>query len=196
MNDDDCVGVRNWEVGLCDCFRHCVPNCCMVTFCPCVSLAQIASRLGVLSYSVTLFVYFVAVCTLCTMSGLVSYKAYYVYHDDNHWHYDTVSDGWEYDRRVQVGTEYTVYRIVWVAVEVSIFAFVWHLRTTTRERFNIPGICFGDCLTTFFCMCCAMAQVATHIKSYKPGSCDFGPPDTLPAYPSQQPGGVSSYSRR
>nr|KAE8933315.1 hypothetical protein PF009_g16668 [Phytophthora fragariae] len=25
-------------------------------------------------------------------------------------------------------------------------------------------------------------QIATHIKSYKPGSCAFGPQDTLPAY--------------
>ncbi|KAJ0411838.1 hypothetical protein ATCC90586_002991 [Pythium insidiosum] len=60
--------------------------------------------------------------------------------------------------------------------------FVWRVRAKIRDRFQIPGSCMGDCFTSMCCTCCALAQMATHVKSYKPGSCDFGPPDTLPAY--------------
>lgn len=48
-----------------------------------------------------------------------------------------------------------------------------------HERFRIRGSSFGDCEVATCCSCCALAQVATHIKSYKPGSYSFGPPDTL-----------------
>jgi hypothetical protein len=27
-----------------------------------------------------------------------------------------------------------------------------------------------------------VAQMATHVKSYKPGNCSFGSPDTLPGF--------------
>ncbi|KAH7464740.1 Protein PLANT CADMIUM RESISTANCE 2 [Phytophthora ramorum] len=61
--------------------------------------------------------------------------------------------------------------------------FVMHLRMQTRERFQIPGDTLHDFFASFCCSCCALAQMATHIKSYTPGSCDFGPvADTLPAY--------------
>lgn len=61
--------------------------------------------------------------------------------------------------------------------------FVWQLRSKTRERFDIPGSSCGDCCVATWCNCCALAQVATHVKSYKPGGCDLGPIDTLPGYP-------------
>ncbi|EGZ07574.1 hypothetical protein PHYSODRAFT_253648 [Phytophthora sojae] len=63
----------------------------------------------------------------------------------------------------------------------GIVGAIWlcQARTQTRERFQIPGSCCGDCMVSF---CCAMAQLATHIKSYKPGDCSFGPQDTLAAY--------------
>ncbi|CAH0477630.1 unnamed protein product [Peronospora belbahrii] len=45
------IKIGEWETSLCfGCFKHCVPNCCMVTFCPCVTQAQISSRLGMASY--------------------------------------------------------------------------------------------------------------------------------------------------
>jgi Cys-rich protein (TIGR01571 family) len=58
----------------------------------------------------------------------------------------------------------------------------WTLRLRVRTLFNIPGSCFGDCLASCCCSCCAVAQMATHVKSYKKGSCNFGPVDTLPAF--------------
>ncbi|GLE00826.1 hypothetical protein PINS_up009623 [Pythium insidiosum] len=62
------------------------------------------------------------------------------------------------------------------------FILVWQLRTKVRERFMIPGSCCDDYCCVWWCPCCVIAQLATHVKSYKPGSCDFGPPDTLPPY--------------
>lgn len=64
----------------------------------------------------------------------------------------------------------------------ALFLWIWHVRAVTRERFRIPGDCCTDCCVAFWCSSCALAQVATHVKGYKPGSCSFGPPDTLPAY--------------
>ncbi|KAL4101906.1 hypothetical protein PRIC1_005654 [Phytophthora ramorum] len=129
------IKTGSWETTLwCGCFKHCVPNCCMVTFCPCVTHAQISARLDMAPYW----------CCLVTLFILVLLTG---------------------------GT-----------VHVILFVWIWKARALTRERFNIRGGCCRDCCASLFCPCCTLAQIATHIKSYKPGSCDFGPPDTLPPY--------------
>ncbi|DBA02730.1 TPA: hypothetical protein N0F65_010658 [Lagenidium giganteum] len=110
-----------------------VPNCCMATCLPCVSMAQISSRMGIATYSQALM-FFVSLLST----------------------------------------------IAWIATLVSAIA-IWYVRFKIRQRFDIPGNCLCDCCATFLCSCCVIAQMATHIKSYKPGTCDFGPVDTLPA---------------
>lgn len=70
-----------------------------------------------------------------------------------------------------------------LAVSQSLFRLVvWQARTKVRERFQIPGSCLGDCCASCVFSCCAIAQLATHVKSYTPGSCSFGGPDVLPAF--------------
>ncbi len=69
-----------------------------------------------------------------------------------------------------------------MAVSLLVFLAFWQLRTKVREKFQLPGSPLEDLCVLCFCSCCALAQMATHVKSYKPGSCDFGPPDELPAY--------------
>ncbi|CAI5711910.1 unnamed protein product [Peronospora destructor] len=129
------IKIGGWETNLCGgCFKHCVPNCCMVTFCPCVTHAQISSRLGMAPYW----------CALATLLILIM---------------------------LTCGT-----------VHLILFIWIWKARSLTRERFHIPGGRCRDCCASLFCPCCTLAQIATHIKSYQPGSCDFGPPDTLPPY--------------
>ncbi|KAG2865139.1 hypothetical protein PC113_g3948 [Phytophthora cactorum] len=49
FSDDTPLMTGSWLVGLCGCCTDLIPNCCMVTFCPCISLAQISKRLGVTS---------------------------------------------------------------------------------------------------------------------------------------------------
>jgi Cys-rich protein (TIGR01571 family) len=135
--DGSDITVGKWDVGFCGCFTHCVPNCLMITFCPCVSLSQVLARLDLMSYGVAL-----AVTIL--LGVFVAFTG---------------------------GIGHIVF-VIWI----------WLARSKTRERFQIPGSCCGDYLAACCCGCCSLAQIATHIKSYKPGSCGFGAPDTLPAY--------------
>ncbi|DAZ98832.1 TPA: hypothetical protein N0F65_000988 [Lagenidium giganteum] len=60
--------------------------------------------------------------------------------------------------------------------------FTVQLRGRVRQRFEIPGSQCEDLLLSWCCGCCVMAQMATHVKSYQPGNCNFGPVDSLPPY--------------
>ncbi|KAE9332106.1 hypothetical protein PF008_g15102 [Phytophthora fragariae] len=131
------ITVGKWEVGFCGCFTDMVPNCLMVTFCPCVSLAQVLSRLGMMNFT-TALILTLLLGVLAAFTG---------------------------------GLGYIVFAI-----------WIWSARSKTRERFQIPGGSCDDYCAACCCGCCALAQIATHIKSYQPGSCGFGPQDMLPAY--------------
>ncbi|KAG1707856.1 hypothetical protein DVH05_024507 [Phytophthora capsici] len=132
--DPSGILLGKWEVNFCGCCTHCVPNCLMAAFCPCISVAQISARLGVTTYT-------------CALFGLV-----------------------------------LLFSFTCGLAHVSLFVWIWQLRQLTRERFKIPGDCCEDYCAAFWCPCCTLAQISTHIKSYRPGDCDFGPQDTLPAY--------------
>lgn len=159
----------------------------MVTFCPCFSLAQISDRLGVMSYGATLAIYFVIEVALWAFYALASHQ---FFNDYDHWRNRVNNNGDFYDgyyhyggsTTFKLGSSTSHYSWISGGVNLLVFVFVWHLRNKTRVQFNIPGSCCCDCCAAFWCSCCSMAQIATHIKSYKPGSCDFGPRDTLPAY--------------
>ncbi|KAG6619549.1 PLAC8 family protein [Phytophthora cinnamomi] len=131
------IKVGKWDAPFCGCFTHMVPNCLMVIFCPCFSLSQVLSRLGMMSFGAALAItIMLGVLVACTG-----------------------------------GLGHIVFAL-----------WIWTARLKTRERFQIPGSCCEDYLAACCCGCCTLAQIATHIKSYKPGSCAFGPQDTLPAY--------------
>ncbi|EEY54307.1 PLAC8 family protein [Phytophthora infestans T30-4] len=143
------VMVGAWSVDFWGCCDILIPNCCMVTFCPCVSLAQISARLGVAPYRRVLVI-FLLLTLAEVIAGLNPVQSWTI----------------------------TIVRAIF-------FAYIWHLRQTTRRLFQIPGGPCGDCWSSFCCSCCTMAQIATHIKSYKPGDCSFGPLDVLPPYTGQ-----------
>ncbi|KAG6619559.1 PLAC8 family protein [Phytophthora cinnamomi] len=174
------VMVGAWSADFWGCFDSMFPNCCMVTFCPCVSLAQISERLGVAPYRRTLVVFLLLVAAEIA-AGLYPSKS-------------SSSSSSEWNSSTSTSRRYSNHSSdsnpiqSWVIVIVrGIFiAYVWHLRQTTRRVFRIPGGACGDCWSSFCCSCCAMAQIATHIKSYKPGDCSFGPPDVLPPYTRAQ----------
>jgi len=119
-----------WDAEFCGCFTHCVPNCCMVSFCPCISMAQISARVNSSSFCCSVLWHCLGVC-----SGAVFFSC-----------------------------------------------CVCNLRGQVRAKYQIPGGCCGDCLAACCCPCCTVAQMATHVKSYKPGNCSFGAPDTLPGF--------------
>lgn len=164
------IEIGAWATGLFSCFDSCVPNFFMAFACPCVSLAQIYARVGLWSYS----------------SALAYFACYYVV-------------GWlGYASFVfsPQTTTYNNYDDVYVTSSmvpevVSIFMMVGHLafllavraaREKVREYYDIPGTYWDDCFTSCCCSCCAIAQLATHAKSYTPGSCSFRGPDELPPF--------------
>lgn len=146
---DGVITTGKWETSLFSCFDHCVPNCCMVTFCPCVSAAQIASRIG-FSFWTVLGIFAAAICVEYLFWGLAG--------------------------------AVPALSSISTVVAICVFIAFWQLRTKVRAKYEIPGSPIEDCLISWCCSCCSLAQMATHVKSYKKGSCDFGPPNELCAY--------------
>lgn len=136
--NDAGITTGKWEIGFCGCFKDVVPNCCMVSFCPCVTFAQITVRLGTGSgnYCATILI-FTGLSVLSCFAGI----------------------GY-----------------------LLLALWIMQTRGKIRERFHINGGTCDDYCAACCCPCCTLAQMATHVKSYKPGSCEFGAPDTLPAY--------------
>ncbi|KAJ8542615.1 hypothetical protein ON010_g12198 [Phytophthora cinnamomi] len=173
LESEDGLTRGQWQVGLWDCFTDLMPNCFMVTCCACVSMAQIAHRLGVATYSKALIVCLVVVLSEFVISGIASaaasssttVKASYS-NDGTAVTYSTSNGS---------GAAVLVFRAIMILVRVVFALFVMHLRKTTRQRFQIPGNPRNDFIASLCCSCCVLAQMATHIKSYTPGSCDFGP---------------------
>jgi len=171
------IKVGEWGAGLCDCFNSLVPNCLCVTFCACVPLAQISHRLGLAQFQTALIAFGVLVgiqYIMQTLSRNIGVSSSYTYYTDS------------FGRSVwSLDYDYTLYYIISLVnfiVMVVLVAAVMHMRRVTRERFQIGGSTVEDCLYSFFCSCCTIAQIATHIKSYTPGQCDISCPEVLPAY--------------
>ncbi|TMW62060.1 hypothetical protein Poli38472_009553 [Pythium oligandrum] len=194
MNGGDNYGVTmgTWEVGFFGCFNDCIPNCCMVWCLPCVSLAQISARLGVYKYGTVLATTFLVYAVIIgiplaiNISNQQTMKANNerLMNDEDYWADIINNDGQRSaPASTSINSTYVeVFELVSAVFGVMYCIFVWKLRSHTRARFEIPGNPCVDCLASCCCSCCAIAQMATHSKSYKPGSCEFGPPDTLPAF--------------
>ncbi|TMW62062.1 hypothetical protein Poli38472_009555 [Pythium oligandrum] len=163
------VTLGAWEVGLCGCSTHIVPNCLMVWCLPCVPMAQISARLGLYRFAYVLVLSLLVYVAFAAM-GAISLIVVAV----------DAQDG--ILKKKEAEPVDTVLRVITLVTGVIYFIFLFHLRGQVRERYEIPGSCIKDFCVTWWCSCCSVAQMATHVKSYKPGSCEFGPPDTLPAY--------------
>lgn len=171
--DDSGITTGKWDVNLFDCFSFLVPNCLMVSFCPCVALAQIGHRLNVAPFPVILLiaVFVIGVEFVIILLTITAQITHWIDDETHHSYRD------HYRHPDQI-----IYRATLIILEVNFCVFIWHLRRRTRDRFRIPGSHCEDCVESFFCSCCATAQMATHIKSYQTGTYGFGIPGTLPAY--------------
>ncbi|TYZ64040.1 hypothetical protein PybrP1_011898 [[Pythium] brassicae (nom. inval.)] len=184
---DDDIKTGEWQLGLFSCFEHIVPNCCMVTWCPCVSLAQVSTRLGVASYSIVL-VALLVVYTAFDVLNVLYIVAVMEQGEGGTLSVMTIrttsnDSGTTVEATVDVPAIALPARIVSFIYGFAFIGLTIFLRHTTRARYQIPGNIFFDTLASCFCNCCAIAQIASHVKSYKKGSCGFGPVATLPAYP-------------
>lgn len=178
----DGIRVGKWDSQLFGCFTHLVPNCMMTYFCPCVSLAQITARIGVSSYRAALLV-FVTLIGVDRVMRSLKWVEEFKHGGMNGDMGDLYDSDWWFSSNDDFGTAHLAYGIVASFANLIAFLLILSLRTKIRQRFEIPGHWCEDVWTLLCCSCCAIAQMATHVKSYKPGSCSFGPPDILPAYP-------------
>ncbi|OQS07817.1 hypothetical protein THRCLA_20053 [Thraustotheca clavata] len=67
----------------------------------------------------------------------------------------------------------------WVGAILA-FIFMFYFRYKLRRQLNINGAIYQDCLISFFCCCCSLAQMASHTHSYSKGVCSFEPRETIP----------------
>ncbi|OQS00683.1 PLAC8 family protein [Achlya hypogyna] len=142
-----------WKAGIFGCWNSCVPNAGMSFFCPCVSLAQSVSRLGLHSYKWTLGVFAILYALACFPIFLPVY--------------------WERYSRWENGC---------LIVSCFVVLFLTVLRGRVRIMLRIPGNVVEDCCCSLFCHSCTLAQIATQVDAYDLNKCNFGPKDTLLAY--------------
>uniref|UniRef100_A0AAV1UWB8 Uncharacterized protein n=1 Tax=Peronospora matthiolae TaxID=2874970 RepID=A0AAV1UWB8_9STRA len=173
----DGVPTGAWAAGLFDCFDSLTPNCFMVTFCPCVALAQLTTRLGIAPYRVVL-----SLMVFVTLVELAVFTLIWTSTGDE----DKKYRGFFYDSSEDSNKVVNVtFVVITLIVQLLLSVFIWYLRVKTRTRFELPGSVFTDWLSTWFCPCCTVAQLRTHVRCYQPGSCDFRAPDVLQAYPGK-----------
>lgn len=150
-----------------------MPNCFMVTLCPCVALAQLSTRLGVASYRLVL-----GLLLLVTALEITSFALVWTMSDDD----DDSSDGsyyfygWEHSGHSGNAVANGTFAVLTLLVQMLLFVYIWQLRVKTRTRFQLPGNAATDCLSSWFCSCCTVAQLRTHLRCYQPGDCSFGAP--------------------
>ncbi|CAI5738198.1 unnamed protein product [Peronospora destructor] len=173
----DGIPTGAWVSGLFDCFDNLMPNCFMVTFCPCVAIAQLSTRLGVASYRVVLSLLLFVMAIELTVFGFIWTTADTYDHEHDHDGTDSSDD---------VGKVInSTFVLITLIIQMLLFVYIWQLRSRTRRLFQLPGNAVTDCLSSWFCSCCTVAQLRTHVRCYQPGRCTFRAPDVLQAYPGK-----------
>jgi len=155
------IQTGRWSNGLCDCCNVIVPNCLMSCCCPCVALAQVYARIGITSYKVALGRVVLVGIPIVILRFIRS-----------------SSDGSD-----DSGALDTVIFLMILLLEVIFSLLVCYARIRVRHRFFIDGNWCMDYCISAWCTCCAIAQMANHSRSYRPGDCSFGGPAVLPPYP-------------
>ena len=140
---------------------------CLSFCCPCVSAANIVKRLGMYSYRKVFWGILIAYSILIFLSM------------------EELFTEEERGRRKE-SYRFPLWELVGWILSLSVTFFVWKLRMRIRAMFKIPGNAACDFVTVLFCQCCVLAQMASHVKSYTPGSCDCRAPETLPGYNGEE----------
>ncbi|KAG1685341.1 hypothetical protein DVH05_008446 [Phytophthora capsici] len=169
---------KSWDVPFFGCLSNIMPNCCMSTICPCVSIAQIQARLGnsysnaLLSYSSVIFG--LVACTILFISHSVTTDVVRSPDDSQ-------------PGQVRSSTGRQVIFLCGALFFALFYAFsVGLVRMKVRRQYEIDGNCGQDFLAAMCCSPCTVAQMASQTQSYTPGVVNFQNPcaDTLPGYPT------------
>ncbi|KAF0700377.1 Aste57867_9082 [Aphanomyces stellatus] len=146
----------------------------MAFACPCVSVAQISSRLGV-------FGGYTRVLPLACLAILGSFASAFV-----NCRTQSIFDDAKLASREAAGRMHVdiVVPVLAIACSVSFVVFVTRLRALVRTRLSLPGTACGDFLCACCLPCCAIAHMSAVVSPNR--ACGFGPWDTttdiLPAY--------------
>ncbi|KAG7385779.1 hypothetical protein PHYBOEH_008892 [Phytophthora boehmeriae] len=182
VNDVDCG--TGWGVPFFGCFSSLVPNCCMSTLCPCVSIAQIQARLGE-PFQKSLINFG------ATIAGVVICVVLFISHTLTK---DEAQAPFRHGQPRTVARSITERQVLFLCGALFFYLFyaasVTLVRMRVRKQYEIDGHCGQDCVASVFCAPCTVAQMATQAQSYTPGNCSFQPlyganSDTLPGYSSQ-----------
>ncbi|RHY68500.1 hypothetical protein DYB30_012803 [Aphanomyces astaci] len=160
-------GPQFWKAGVFECFQNIFPNALMAWLCPCVSLAQITSRLGVYGGYKTVLL---GVATIVVLENLLNGV------DD--WRMEHPKLDEDDGRGRRVGG----YGVLSLLLCMALVCFVTAVRTKVRSFHRIQGSEWEDFACSLCCMSCTIAQMSTQVESYTPGVCAFGPRDTLQGY--------------
>ncbi|EQC30428.1 hypothetical protein SDRG_12002 [Saprolegnia diclina VS20] len=155
-----------WATGIFGCFANMVPNCCMVFFCPCVSLAQTVHRIGLASYTRALLLFGVLILLANVLPTA----------------FPDVETCRLVDGRNECELQSASGSILLAVFYLVLAVLIAHVRAKVRALFNIAGSFFNDCVCALCCGFCTIAQMATQTNSYTPNACNFGPKDTLAGY--------------
>ncbi|GLE00832.1 hypothetical protein PINS_up009629 [Pythium insidiosum] len=171
--DENGIRIGRWEMEPCG--DHCVPNVLVALLLPCVSVAQISHRMGG-SYTAML-VFSGVLYIACNLAWSQSFEERELVIYSDGFRREVIEERMPWTARRSLCTALsTIMGFIWVMMILT-------LRNGVRDRFQIPGSCCGDFCCAIWCGCCALTQMATHVKSYRPGSCDLGPAvDQLPGY--------------
>ncbi|RLN45281.1 hypothetical protein BBJ29_006653 [Phytophthora kernoviae] len=146
---DEDVGIvsGHWESSLFSCFDHCVPNAFMATFCPCVSLAQIAGRLGMVPYSTALlFLLLIGSIELAMVTFTVQQfvQVAILGHTETAYYYHA-------HRIVEPRPAINpMFVTIVLLTHATACASLWMLRQRIRSQFKISGSIVSDCMAVTF----------------------------------------------
>lgn len=163
------IPVGRWKDGLCDCCRFgcCHPACCNAFWCPLILLGQVMTRLkltwlaseGTAAQASKTF----RIMMIITVTYIVLSQAYAA----------VLNATASTDAYGHPSTAYVVTYYVGEALRLTYFVFlvclVIRTRRHIRQKYRIPeGDCGGcdDCCSSFWCACCAVAQMARHTADY------------------------------
>lgn len=182
-----------WDASLLGCFASCVPNCCIVTWCPCVSLAHIETRMGE-SFEMALLGFGALfaglyICIGCTMSALADKATDDDVESSANDSGDDAADGTKYYSPPHHTVSVTAALLTTSVLLLLITFLVARLRRRVRSQFELSGSLAQDLAVTLACGPCVIAQMATQLHTYTPGMCSLDQPhvddDVLAAYPRQ-----------
>ncbi|KAF1781797.1 PLAC8 motif-containing protein [Phytophthora cactorum] len=152
---------KDWDTPFFGCFASIMPNCCMSTICPCVSVAQIQVRLGN-CYTMALFTHG------ATIFGLIICIILFISHS-------VTTDVIKSPNSSHRGEVH--YLLVWAVFFALFLTFsVCLVRMKVRKQYEIKG----TVLKTVWW------PVLHSTQSYTPGVVNFqnSRVDTLPGYPA------------